>query len=329
MTGSITYSPALTLVPTYECFNRCTYCNFRVDPGRDSWLSLGAARQQLQRGVGAIEALILSGEVHPGSDRRRAWVERLYQLAVLALEMGLLPHTNAGPLSREEMAYLAEVNVSMGLMVEQVRPNLGVHRHAPSKDPALRLAQLDQAGGLGIPFTTGILLGIGETAADWRQSLTAIARCHHHWGHIQEVIIQPYQPGQRDGHGGGVSVDQVLAAIALARSVLPEAITIQVPPNLLQPEALLLGAIAQGARDLGGIGPIDEVNPDHAHPPLATLASTLSGAGWSLVPRLPVYPAYDPWLPPALKAAVTPWRQWLSRPGPGAEVIQALLNDGV
>lgn len=113
----ITYSPAYTLVPTYECFNRCTYCNFRVDPDQDRWMSLSAAQDVLStlHAQSVIEILILSGEVHPHSKRRLLWFQRIYRLCELALEMGFLPHTNVGPLSYEEMAKLRQVNVSMGL----------------------------------------------------------------------------------------------------------------------------------------------------------------------------------------------------------------------
>ncbi|QXE23469.1 FO synthase subunit 1 [Richelia sinica FACHB-800] len=123
--------------------------------------------QQLQQ-QNVCEILILSGEVHPRSPQRQAWLQRIYDLCVLALEMGFLPHTNAGPLSREEMQKLKTVNVSMGLMLEQLTPKLlnTVHRHAPSKLPEVRLQQLQWAGELQIPFTTGLLLGIGETEAD-------------------------------------------------------------------------------------------------------------------------------------------------------------------
>ncbi|MFM7425906.1 MAG: radical SAM protein, partial [Elainella sp.] len=158
----ITYSPAYTLVPTYECFNRCTYCNFRVDPGQDTWLSLTEAERILQtlQTQGVIEILILSGEVHPQHSQRQSWFQRLYDLGELALSLGFLPHTNAGPLSFAEMQRLQQLNVSLGLMLEQITPALmqTVHRHAPSKSPALRIQQLDWAGQLRIPFTTGLLL---------------------------------------------------------------------------------------------------------------------------------------------------------------------------
>ncbi|MFM7384497.1 MAG: 7,8-didemethyl-8-hydroxy-5-deazariboflavin synthase subunit CofG, partial [Microcystaceae cyanobacterium] len=198
MARTITYSPAYTLVPTYECFNRCEYCNFRINPGQDQWLSLSKAQHILAnlKNQGITEILILSGEVEPRSPRRSAWLEHIYQLGKLALELGFFPHTNAGPLSYAEMAQLKSVNVSMGLMVEQITPKLltTVHRHAPSKQPHKRLEQLRWAGQLKIPFTTGILLGIGETASDWWDSLTAIADIHRHYQHIQEVILQPYSP---------------------------------------------------------------------------------------------------------------------------------------
>ncbi|TVQ57854.1 MAG: radical SAM protein [Spirulina sp. DLM2.Bin59] len=156
MAQTITYSPAYTLVPTYECFNRCDYCNFRRDPGTDLWLDLATARQKLAKlgRHGVSEILILSGEVHPHSPHREAWITRIEELCQLALDLGFFPHTNAGILSFTEMARLKQVNVSLGLMVEQKR-NLSVHRHAPSKDPQLRLEQLAWAGALKIPFTTG------------------------------------------------------------------------------------------------------------------------------------------------------------------------------
>jgi FO synthase subunit 1 len=182
MTIQITYSPAYTIVPTYGCFNRCTYCNFRVDPGKSPWLDLGTAEvilQQLQN-QNISEILILSGEEHPHSPLRRAWYQRIYDLCALALSMGFLPHTNVGPLSFEEMGQLKNVNVSMGLMLEQLTPKLlqTVHRHAPSKLPEIRLQQLQFAGELQIPFTTGLLLGIGETEDDCRETLLAIAQQH-------------------------------------------------------------------------------------------------------------------------------------------------------
>ena len=226
MSRTVTYSPAYTLVPTYECFNRCTYCNFRADPLQSPWLTLAEAEKRLQllQNRGVIEILILSGEVHPESQRRKAWFQRIYDLCSLALSLGFLPHTNAGPLSFEEMVRLKEVNVSMGLMLEQITPNLlkTVHRHAPRKVPPLRLQQLEWAGELKIPFTTGLLLGIGENEADWGETLEAIARIHSRYNHIQEVILQPHSPGNQQSWDGEVfDATKMPEVIAIARSILP------------------------------------------------------------------------------------------------------------
>nr|WP_072621826.1 7,8-didemethyl-8-hydroxy-5-deazariboflavin synthase subunit CofG [Spirulina major] len=309
----ITYSPAYTLVPTYECFNRCDYCNFRVDPGGNQWLSVEVARDRLLTlpAQGVIEILILSGEVHPRSDRRSAWLDRIYDLCELALDLGFLPHSNVGILSEAEMVRLKAVNVSMGLMLEQITPRLQQtrHRHAPSKDPATRLRHLDTAGRLQIPFTTGLLLGIGETEADWRETLAAIATSHYQWGHIQEVILQPYNPGSGETYRGlGISGAQMIRAVELAREMLPPDVQIQIPPNLIDTPDTLLACLAAGARDLGGIGPIDEVNPDYRHQQLDDLRELLARNGWHLTRRLPLYPEGDRCLPNSLKPAVTRWR---------------------
>lgn len=313
MERTVTYSPAYTLVPTYECFNRCTYCNFRRDPGADEWMSLATARDVLERlqAEEVIEILILSGEVHPHSPRRAAWFQHIYHLCELALELGFLPHTNVGPLSYAEMEKLREVNVSMGLMVEQVTPKLleTVHAHAPSKRPDLRLQQLDFAGELKIPFTTGLLLGLGETTQDWADSLSAIAQAHHKWHHIQEVILQPHQPGHSQAETRpACQGPTLLQAIHLARKILPADITLQIPPNLVLQDLALLDCLRAGARDLGGIGPIDEVNPHYDHRHRNALIELLQTQGWTLRRRLPVYEKYDAWLPNKLKTAVKKWR---------------------
>ena len=126
MSRTITYSPAYTLVVTYECFNHCTYCNFRVNPGQDSWLSIPKAWQisQSLQGQNICEILILSGEIHPQSPKRQSWLQRIYELCQLSLSLGFLPHTNVGPLSFTEMETLKSVNVSMGLMLEQITSEL-------------------------------------------------------------------------------------------------------------------------------------------------------------------------------------------------------------
>ncbi|EFA72294.1 Radical SAM [Raphidiopsis brookii D9] len=244
------------------------------------------------KGQGVCEILILSGEVHSSSSRRQEWLELIYDLCLLALSMGFLPHTNAGILSFSEMQKLKSVNASMGLMLEQLTPKLlhTVHRHAPSKIPELRLQHLQWAGELQIPFTTGLLLGIGENEDDRRQTLMAIADLHLKYQNIQEVILQPHSPGSQQTFDE-VAFDpyQLPGVIAQAREILPSDITIQIPPNLVPEENWLLACLDAGARDLGGIGPKDEVNPDYPHREVNRLREVLLSGGWTLLPRLPVY----------------------------------------
>ncbi len=308
---SITYSPAYTIVPTYECFNRCTYCNFRTDPGQSEWLSLSEAEKTLRKlqSQNVIEILVLSGEVHPQHSLRFAWFDRIVLLCEVALSMGFLPHTNAGILTFNEMAKLKTVNVSMGLMLEQMTPTLleTVHRHAPSKVPEVRSQQLIWAGELQIPFTTGLLLGIGESERDRIETLEEIARIHDRFGHIQEVILQPYSPGQKESLSqSAFQPSQLIELIKVARGILPESIAIQIPPNLVPND--LLACLEAGATDLGGISPHDEVNPNYPHPKARDLEAILKPQGWNLIERLPVYPQYDRWLSDRLKDAVQHYR---------------------
>ena len=305
----ITYSPAYTIVPTYECFNRCSYCNFRVDIGTDSWLSLESARELFKRlaTTGVKEILVLSGEVHHKSARRQEWFQRIWDICNLALSWGFFPHANSGLLSKEEMAKLKEVNFSMGLMLEQLTPELlrTVHKYAPSKKPELRLQQLEWAGQLQIPFTTGLLLGIGETKTDRLDSLKAIAKIQDRWGHIQEVILQPHSIGSQQSYQNeNFLIEELPELVTQAKKILPSNVTIQIPPNLIQTPAVLLACLEAGARDLGGISPKDEVNPDYPHPTAPSLAVILESAGWHLMPRLPVYPQYYDWLSPKLQKSL-------------------------
>ena len=316
MTRQITYSPAYTLVPTYECFNRCTYCNFRVAPHQDNWLTIKKAKTILQKlqHQSVSEILILSGEVHPESPRRQSWFRHIYDLCQLALSMGFLPHTNVGPLSFSEMETLKTVNASMGLMLEQITPKLlkTVHAHAPSKLPQLRLQQLEWAGQLKIPFTTGILLGIGEKEADSWETLQAIAHSHQKWHHIQEVIIQPHCPGNKQSVlMSAFNINQLPKIIAKARAILPDSITLQIPPNLIKDPNCLIDCLEAGARDLGGISPKDEVNPDYPHLFPQGLVNLLDSQGWQLVPRLPVYSHYYSWVSSPLQNTLNSWNNRL------------------
>ena len=309
MNSIITFSPAFTIVPTYECFNRCSYCNFRLDPGKGELLTrshLTKIVSRLDRG-GVAEILVLSGEVHPASPKRTEWFTKVQELCEISLVSGFLPHTNVGPLSWQEMERLKQVNVSMGLMLEQSNPKFmkTVHKYAPSKEPELRSQQLEQAGKLKIPFTTGILLGIGESQRDITESLEEIARIHARWGHIQEVILQPYSVGTQQAIDlPSFEPQQLPGIIAQAREILPSEVAIQIPPNLVPEADFLLKCLDAGATDLGGISPVDEVNPDYPHPTYESLSAILQPAGWQLKARLPVYPQYYNWLSPRLKRAI-------------------------
>lgn len=305
----ITYSPTYTLVPTYECFNRCSYCNFRIDLGKSSWLTLEKAHQKLLSlpELGVQEILILSGEVHPDSPQRLAWFQRIYDLGELALSMGFLPHTNVGPITQLEMLRLKEINASLGLMLEQVTPELlkTVHSHSPSKIPELRLQQLVFAGELQIPFTTGLLLGIGETEKDWSETLETISQVHEQYHHLQEVILQPYYQGRQEtAKFPPFPLTKMPEVTRLARQILPAEITIQIPPNLVHQPEILHACIEGGARDLGGISLYDEVNPDAPYPPIQVLENLLAQWGWNLTPRFPVYPQFYQWLPERLQTEI-------------------------
>jgi FO synthase subunit 1 len=303
---SITWSPSVTLVPTRACFNACGYCSFRrppdpADPLADA-LGDGEARAALVARPWAAEVLLLSGEVAPQSAHRRAWLMRLLGLCRLAWAAGRLPHTNAGPLSLAEMAVLGRLNGSMGLMLEGLGPAYdALHRRAPSKRLEVRLTQLEQAGRLGIPFTTGLLLGVGESQADRREALELLARLQARWGHLQEVILQPYRP---DGASAqrltpGEQAD-LLGTIAAARRILPPEVHLQMPPNLWPLEALP-AALAAGIDDLGGIDSGDVINPAYPQPSPTELAAVLDRSGYRLVPRLCVHQAWLSWLPTAVQ----------------------------
>ncbi len=300
----ITWSPSLTLVPSHGCFNACGYCGFRriADPAAPlaDALSDAAAAARLAAAPQAHEVLLLSGEVAPASPWRRAWFERLLAISRLALATGRLPHTNAGPLSLREMAGLGRLNPSMGLMLEGIGPAWDrLHAHAPSKRLALRLGQLEQAGRLGIPFTTGLLLGVGESRAERRDSLELLALLQHRWGHLQEVILQPWRPAdhrQLDHE----ACNDLLATIAEARSILPPEVHLQLPPNLWPPDRLI-EALEAGIDDLGGIDVSDVINPAYPQPTPDALARRLVAAGWRLEPRLCVHREWLPWLPPGLR----------------------------
>jgi FO synthase subunit 1 len=216
------------------------------------------------------------------------------------------------------MEQLRDCNVSMGLMLEQLTPALmsrgGVHQFAPSKNPSERLAQLQQAGRLRIPFTTGLLLGIGETEGDRMATLEAIASVAQQFHNIQEVIIQPYRSGDVDQWAQRLKGAEESLAFALcdlprivrrAREILPHDVVIQVPPNLVESPDILLECLAAGATDLGGMSPRDEVNPSFGFPPLEKLRNLLDSEGYNLCERLAVHERFISWLPPRLQQLIT------------------------
>lgn len=263
-------------------------------------LSRSEASEILSAGAacGCSEALLSMGEAPwhvPGAASllSRAGISDLVgyllELCEMALEAGLLPHTNAGILDEDDLRMLKPYNASMGMMLESTA-SLPAHSASPGKRPDLRLEQIALAGRLRIPFTTGILIGIGENRADRRESLQAIADLHRAYGHIQEVIIQPLDPKPGTPMAGAQkpSLDLLIEAVRMAREVLPPEVAVQVPPNLAEPGPLL----EAGADDLGGISPVtpDWINPGRAWPSPEELERSL--LGFRLLERLPVYPRF-------------------------------------
>ena len=312
----VTYSPKVFIPLTMLCRDKCGYCTFAQPPARlehpylapDQVLAIAAAGAE----AGCHEALFTLGERpeerYPAA---RDWlaeqghgstVEYLVAMARLVLEeTGLLPHANAGALYADELAALRAVSPSQGMMLESLNPDLEAHRGSPDKTPQRRLATLEAAGELAIPFTTGILVGIGESREDRIAALEAIAASHRRWGHVQEVIVQNFLP--KPGTGMHLHPacpdDEYLEAIALARLILPPEVHLQAPPNLSDDFGHLLDS---GIDDWGGVSPVtaDHVNPERPWPALDRLRTVTEARGHTLAPRLTVYPEYvlDPerWL---------------------------------
>jgi len=322
----VTYSPKVFLPITNLCRDRCGYCTFRSDPDDPhAWTMLPEDVRAASRAghrSGCIEALMCLGDKPELAFRtyrdtlavlgHRTTIEYVRQACAIALDEGLLPHTNAGVLSRDELCLLRPVNVSMGLMLESVSPRLRgkgqVHYHAPDKDPQRRLQTLRDAGELQIPFTTGILVGIGDTRTERVASLEAIRALHAEHGHIQEVIVQnfrakPTTAAATRPEPGSLELAQTLA---VARLLLWD-MNIQAPPNLSPYDHRLL--LTAGLNDWGGISPLtpDYVNPEAPWPHVAALADLCRSEGFTLQPRLPVYAEYlhqPGFLDPTLAAPV-------------------------
>ena len=308
----LTFARNVFVPLTTACRYTCTYCTYYDVPGEASLLSPEEVRERCRVGAdaGCTEALFTFGdepddrytEIHAqlGEWGFDSVHDYLYRACEIALEEGLLPHSNPGDLTEAQFAALREVNASMGVMLETTA-DVDAHSGGRRKTPGQRLNTIRAAGRAGVPFTTGLLVGIGETWRDRAESLLAIRELHERYGHVQEVIIQNVVPNERSDFDQP-SVDTMRRAVAMARAALPEEISVQVPPNL-SPTGDLIDC---GVDDLGGVSPItdDYINPDYAWPALDELNSIADDAGLPLHERLPVYDRYLP--EPVRRGDITP-----------------------
>jgi FO synthase len=326
----VTFSPKVFIPLTMLCRDKCGYCTFAKPPAHlvSPYLELDEVLAIARRGaaLGCYEALFTLGEApearYPDAaawlaDRGYAsTVDYLVAAAgVVLTETGLLPHANAGALTEEELVRLRAVSPSQGMMLETLAARLGEpggpHAGAPDKTPERRLATLEAAGRARVPFTTGILVGIGETRAERLEALLAIAAAHGRHGHVQEVIVQNFlpKPGTSMWRAPACDADELLWTIAAARLVLDPSIHLQAPPNLSEPDDLA-ALVAAGIDDWGGVSPVtpDHVNPERPWPQLDVLRRATEAAGKTLAPRLTVYSEYvrdgDRWLHDDVRFAV-------------------------
>lgn len=325
----ITYSRKVFIPLTHLCRDSCHYCTFARPPRKDEriYMTPEEVLAVAKRGeaAGCTEALFTLGdkpELRYAQARtalaalgHETTLGCLRDAAAMVLkETGLLPHLNPGVMTAVDLEMLRPVSASMGLMLESASERLcrrgGAHFGSPDKTPAVRLASIRSAGELGIPFTSGLLIGIGETRRERVESLLALRELHEAHGHIQEIIIQPFRakPGTRMANSPDASDDELLWTLAVARLVFGPAMSIQVPPNLAP--GLITDALAAGINDWGGISPVtaDFVNPEAPWPHIEELADRMRQNGYTLVRRLPLYPAYaraaERWIDPALRTAV-------------------------
>ena len=308
----VTYSRKVFINLVNLCRDTCSYCTYKKEPG-DPMLSMLGPDQVLAiaeagRKTRCTEALFVTGErPEQRYPQARDWllslgysstVDYIAEMSELVLEKtGLLPHTNAGSMAKKEMEKLRGTNPSMGVMLETSSERLMregmAHEGAPSKNPKVRIKTLESAGELKIPMTTGILAGIGETPEELVDSLFVIKELHEKHGHIQEVILQNFEPKPETGMSDFPSTPKkyFLRAVATARMVMPE-MNIQVPPNL---NPVIYGQyLDAGINDWGGISPvtIDYVNPEFPWPTIDAVRQVTEGRGKRLRARLPVYPEY-------------------------------------
>ncbi len=309
----VTFSPKVFIPLTHLCRDFCGYCTFRQSPDQTSRLYMTPAEvlDIAAKGaeLGCTEALFTLGE-RPEQRYPEAgeWLnthgfkttlDYLGYVSKLVLEeTSLLPHANPGTMSRREMAQLRDVNASMGIMVESLSPRLsetgGPHEHAPSKRPSVRIKTLEIAGEQKVAFTTGILIGIGETRRERVESLLELRELHRRYGHIQEVIIQNFRakPQTPMADSLDASTEDLLWTTAVARLILGADVNLQVPPNLSYDDYPIY--LMAGINDWGGVSPltIDFVNPEAPWPQLSDLRQNTEAFGFNLKPRLPIYPEY-------------------------------------
>jgi FO synthase len=326
----VTYSRKVFLPLTHLCRDVCHYCTFARTPRHieSPYMALDEVLDVARQGdqLGCHEALLTLGE--KPELRYRAAREALQDLGcdstlhyvarvagAILEQTGLLPHINAGCMTAEEMAMLRPVSASMGIMLESTSERLcakgGPHYGSPDKIPAHRLATIELAGQLQVPFTSGILIGIGETRVERIESLLALRRLHRQYGHLQEIIIQNFKakPATLMAEAPEPDLNELLWTIAVARLVFGPQMSIQAPPNLSP--GVLPRLVDAGINDWGGVSPLtpDYVNPEAPWPHVDQLVRETKVAGKNLVPRLTVYPRfiaehYRQWLDPALHTRV-------------------------
>jgi FO synthase subunit 1 len=321
---SLSFARNVFVPLTTACRYTCTYCTYYDPPGQASLLTPEEVRDIVRTGVeaGCTEALFTFGDdpddryegIHGqlaelGHDSIHTY---LREVCELSLEEGLLPHSNPGDQTEEQMAEVADVNASMGVMLETTA-EIRAHGGPRAKSPGQRLNTIRNAGELRVPFTTGILVGVGEDWRDRAESLLAIREMHERYGHVQEVIVQPVVENER-WQGGTPDVETMRRVTAMARRALPEEISVQSPPNLAPVRELL----DCGIDDLGGVSPItdDHINPEYEWPALRELESIAEEAGVPLRERLPTYERFLP-EPPEVG------NEWIAPP-----VGRALAADG-